>query len=89
MRYVVVPRSKIDKLEQRIRLLEVEKARQEWLAAQYRALERSHERALGWIRAHRCHVSPLASAPEPAAVVDATVVDISGRYQTEHPGRPG
>lgn len=86
MRYVVVPRSKIDKLEQRIRLLEVEKARQEWLAAQYRALERSHQRALDWIRAHRCHVSPLASAP--ADVVGDNVVDISGRYQTEHPGRP-
>lgn len=87
MRYVIVPRSKVDGLEQRVRLLEVEKARQEWLAAQYRALERSHQRALEWIRAHRCHPSPMAA--EPAAVVDATVVDISGRYQTDHPGRPG
>ena len=65
MRYVITRRAEIDRLEHRIRQLELEAARHEWLKASHRALERSHDAALSWIRSHRC--SPVA-LPASAAV---------------------
>lgn len=78
MRYVIVRRSYIDTLQHRIRVLELEIARGKWLKAQHHALERSHEAALRWIRAHRCTPAALP----PAAQIpshDDNVVDIRGR----------
>lgn len=78
MRYVITRRTDIDTLQQRIRVLELDVARGEWLKAQYHALERSHEAALRWIRAHRCTPAALP----PAAQIpshDDNVVDIRGR----------
>jgi hypothetical protein len=72
MRYVIARRADIDRLEHRIRRLEVEAARHEWLKASHRALERSHDAALSWIRSHRC--SPVA-LPAAAAVPLLTEVD--------------
>lgn len=87
MRYVILPRSRVDRLEQRIRLLEVEKARHQWLTAQYRALERSHEAALSWIRGHRCSAYALTPAAE-IPLHDDNVVDIRSRHEHDIPGRP-
>jgi hypothetical protein len=72
MRYVIARRAEIDRLEHRIRRLEVEAARHEWLKASHRALERSHDAALSWIRSHRC--SPVA-LPAAAVVPLLTEVD--------------
>jgi hypothetical protein len=63
-RWTIARTAYIDKLEQRVRVLEVERARHEWLKAQYRALERSHTSALSFIRQHRC--SPAALPPAAA-----------------------
>lgn len=87
MRYVILPRDRVDRLEQRIRLLEVEKARHAWLAAQYRALERSHEAALSWIRAHRCSAYALPPAAE-IPQHDDNVVNFPPRYELDDPRRP-
>lgn len=78
MRYVIVRRSHVDTLQHRIRVLELEVARGKWLKHQHHALERSHGKALAWIRAHRC----TASALSPAAQIpsyDDNVVEIRGR----------
>lgn len=79
MRYTIVPRAHLDRLEQRIRVLEIEQARHGWLKAQYRALERSHEAALRFIRQHRC--GHPAAIPAAASIVHLgdNVVDFPGR----------
>lgn len=62
MRYVIVRRSHLDRLEHRIRMLEVDAARHEWLKASHRSLERAYESALAWMRSHRCSPSALPAS---------------------------
>lgn len=78
MRYVLTRRSYIDGLQHRIRLLEVEAARHEWLKAQYHALERAYGAAQVAIRTHRCHPGALPTAAG-MTVPDDNVIDIRGR----------
>ena len=78
MRYVITRRSYIDTLQHRIRVLEVEAARTKWLKYQHHALERSHAKAIAWIRAHRCTVGALPAAAQIPSY-DDNVVDIRGR----------